>query len=203
MRRLTWMAVGALAGTGGRRWVVGRIRRSVAASAGGTRPARGAVGGAGSREAAGGAGVAVGTGGAAGIRMGGGGAGVGTGGAAGIRMGGGGVGTGGDAGRRMGGGGDGAKSVRGLAEAAVPVVGVAATAGAAAGRGVARLAGLGARRMRVRVRHAVDGGRSDARAREDELRRVWDQPARPGGPVRLAGPGSGGSQPHGRRLTGR
>ena len=171
MRRLTWMAVGALAGTGGRRWVVGRIRRSVAASAGGTRPARGAAGGAGSREAAGGAGVAVGTGGAAGIRM--------------------------------GGGGDGAKSVRGLAEAAVPVVGVAATAGAAAGRGVARLAGLGARRMRVRVRHAVDGGRSDARAREDELRRVWDQPARPGGPVRLAGPGSGGSQPHGRRLTGR
>ena len=103
---------------------------------------------------------------------------------------------------RMG-GAAGAGTVRGLAEAAVPVMGVAATAGAAAGRGVARLAGLGARRVRVRVRYAVDGGRSDARAREDELRRVWGQPARPGGPVRPAAPGSGGSQPHGRRLTAR
>ncbi len=181
MRRLTWMAVGAAAGIGGRQWLSRRMRQGGAARRPAPVPGAGtpgpaprpgvpadAVGGGGPADAV--AGTLVGT-------------------------------------------------VRLLADVAGPVADAAGTAVAAAGRTAARLVGMGARRAGERVRHAVDGGRADAREREAELRRELGRrhpsPLR-AGPVGAAGTGRGrpaepvgaagsgpGIGPLGRRSRGR
>jgi len=56
-----------------------------------------------------------------------------------------------------------------VAQIVGPAVGVVGALGAVAGRGVGRLASMGARHVGNRVRGAVEGGRADARAREREL----------------------------------
>lgn len=62
-----------------------------------------------------------------------------------------------------------------------PLAELAASAGTAAGRGAARLAAGGARRLGHRIQQAVAAGQADARAREAELRRALTTRAVNGG----------------------
>jgi len=70
-----------------------------------------------------------------------------------------------------------------------PAVDVVGALGVVVGRHAARIAGFGARRVGDRVRRAVEGGRADARAREDDLRHA----------VGLAEPRGQVSRPSGRQ----
>lgn len=161
MRRFTWVAVGAAAGIGGRRWLAVRVQQAA------HQRAAAGDGGAGRRPA-----------------------------------------TADDGGRSAGSpeplGATLAETMRVLADAAGPVADAAGSAGAVAGRTAARLAAVATRRAGERVRHAVDGGRADARAREAELRHSWGRPssapARPWPPARLPGRQSGS---HGQPSSGR